>query len=103
MLTAAAALLGLVLIAHASFSNSATYDEAAYLRVAARWWRTGDQSEITRMGSPVLFWKLQQAPLLWLLDRTGRGGWIDDPARHQRELLPVVRVGARGSGCLRLA
>ena len=42
--------------------SSATYDEVAYLRVAARWWRTGDQAEITRMGSPLTFWKLQQAP-----------------------------------------
>ena len=94
LLTAAAALLGLALIVDSSYSSSATYDEAAYLRVAARWWRTGDQSEITRMGSPVLFWKLQQVPVFWALDRTGHGGWIDDPIGHERELLPVVRVGA---------
>ena len=65
--TALAALVGLAPIVDASFSNSATYDEVTYLRVAAHWWRTGDQSEITRMGSPLTFWKLQQAPVLWCL------------------------------------
>jgi hypothetical protein len=94
LLTAAAALAGLALIFDASFSSSATYDEVAYLRVAARWWRTGDQSEITRMGSPLLFWKLQQVPVLWVLDHSGGAGWIDDPIGHQRELLPLVRVGS---------
>jgi hypothetical protein len=90
----AAMLTGLALVVQASYRCSATYDEAAYLRVASRWWRTGDQSEITRMGSPLLFWKLQQAPVLWALDRTGHGGWIDDPAGHERELLPLVRVSS---------
>ena len=70
----------------------------AYLRVAARWWRTGNQAEITRMGSPLTFWKLQQVPVLWLLDHAGRRGWIDDPIGHQRELLPLVRLGSSGSG-----
>ena len=55
-----AALIGLALLFDTCRSNSATYDEIAYLRVAARWWRTGDQDEITRMGSPLTFWKLQQ-------------------------------------------
>ena len=58
------------------------------------WWRTGDQSEITRMGSPLTFWKLQQVPVLWLLDHTGRRAWIDDPIGHQRQLLPMVRVAS---------
>ena len=93
-LTALAALVGLALIVDASFSSSASYDEVAYLRVAARWWRTGDQSEITRMGSPLTFWKLQQAPILWLLDRTGHGDWIDEPIGHQQDLLPLVRLGS---------
>ena len=93
-LVMAAMLTGLALVVQASYRCSATYDEAAYLRVASRWWRTGDQSEITRMGSPLLFWKLQQAPVLWALDRTGHGGWIDDPAGHERELLPLVRVSS---------
>jgi hypothetical protein len=46
------------------------------------------------MGSPVLFWKLQQAPVLWALDQVGRGDWIDDPAAHEPALVPIVRVGA---------
>src|SRR5207249_3121516 len=69
---ALAALAGLTLLADGVGRSSATYDEVAYLRVAARWWRTGDQEAITRMGSPLTFWKLQQAPVLWLLDRFGR-------------------------------
>src|SRR5277367_3747638 len=78
-LTVLAALVGLALIAQESFANSATYDEVAYLRIAAHWWRTGEQAEITRMGSPLLFWKLQQIPVLWLLDRAGHRDWADDP------------------------
>jgi len=93
-LTALAALVGLVLLIDASFASSATYDEVTYLKVAASWWRTGDQSEIARMGSPLTFWKLQQAPVLWLLDRTSHGDWIDDPVDHQQDLLPLVRLGS---------
>jgi Dolichyl-phosphate-mannose-protein mannosyltransferase len=93
-LTALAAIVGLVLIAHESFANSATYDEVAYLRIAARWWRTGDQAEITRMGSPLTFWKLQQTPILWLLDRTGYCDWVNKPIVYQRELLPLVRLSS---------
>ena len=72
LLVAAAAVVGLVPALDAIRQSSATYDEVAYLRVAARWWRTGEQAEITRMGSPLTFWKLQQAPVLWVLDRLGR-------------------------------
>ena len=61
--------------------SSATYDEVMYLQVAARWWRTGEQTRITRAGSPLTFWKLQQVPVLWTLDRLGYGAWIDDPDR----------------------
>ena len=93
-LTALAFVAGLALLADATMKSSATYDEVAYLRVAARWWRTGDEAEITRMGSPLTFWKLQQAPVLWALDRLGHGEWVDDPIRHQRELLPLVRLGS---------
>jgi 4-amino-4-deoxy-L-arabinose transferase-like glycosyltransferase len=93
-LTALAVLSGLALLADASMQSSATYDEVAYLRVAARWWRTGDQTEITRMGSPLTFWKLQQVPVLWLLDHLGRSEWVDDPIGHQRRLLPLVRLGS---------
>ena len=46
------------------------------------------------MGSPLTFWKLQQVPVLWVLDRMGRGPLIDDPIRRQAELLPLVRAGA---------
>jgi hypothetical protein len=93
-LTALAAMVGLALLIDTARASSATYDETAYLRIAARWWRTGDQSEITRMGSPLLFWKLQQAPVLWVLDRLGRREWVDDPSAHERELLPWMRIGA---------
>jgi hypothetical protein len=89
-----AALVGLGLLADSLWRSSATYDEVRYLQVAARWWRTGDQAEITRMGSPLLFWKLQQAPVLWLLDRVGHRAWVDDPLRYQSELLPRVRLGS---------
>src|SRR4051794_16936029 len=90
---AASALLGLALMADQAYRLSATYDEVTHLRVAARWWRTGDQDAITRMGTPVTFWKLQQAPTFWALDRSGRGAWVDDPIRYQADLLPVVRMG----------
>jgi hypothetical protein len=93
-LAALAVIVGLVLLVGASWANSATYDEVAYLRVAARWWRTGDQAEIARMGSPLLFWKLQQAPVLWLFDHVGKRNWVDDPIAHQRDLLPWVRIGS---------
>jgi hypothetical protein len=94
LLTALAVLTGIALAVGAIRNSSATYDEVAYLRIAARWWRTGDQSEISRVGSPLLFWKLQQAPLLWLLDRVGLRQWIDDPIANQRHLLPLVRLGS---------
>lgn len=89
----AAAIVGLWLMADSAARISATYDEVAYLRVACQWWRTGDQTAITRLGSPLTFWKLQQAPALWLLDHSGRSDLIDAPIERQRELLPIVRVG----------
>src|ERR1700720_2154730 len=92
LLVALAVLAGLALLVDASFKSSATYDEVAYLRVAARWWRTGDQAEITRMGSPLTFWKLQQVPVLWALDHTGHRALVDDPIGHQEELLPLMRL-----------
>jgi hypothetical protein len=94
VLVAAAALTGSALLIDAAGWSSATYDEVTYLRVAARWWRTGQQAAITRMGSPLLFWKLQQAPVLWVLDMLGRSELIDDPLVHQAELLPLVRIGS---------
>ena len=97
VVVACAGALGLGLMADSLHRSSATYDEVAYLRIAAEWWRTGRQEAITRMGSPLLFWKLQQAPVLWALDRTGRGAWVDDPIGHQRELLPIVRAWSLGA------
>ncbi|HEX3448704.1 MAG TPA: glycosyltransferase family 39 protein [Isosphaeraceae bacterium] len=94
LLTAAALVVGLTLLVDTVSTSSATYDEVAYLKVAARWWRTGDQSEITRMGSPLLFWKLQQVPVLWALDHLGQGAWVEDPIGNQRQLLPLVRLGS---------
>jgi hypothetical protein len=91
---ALAAVCGLGLLIDGAARSSATYDEVTYLRVAARWWRSGDQVEITRMGSPLTFWKLQQAPVLWILDHTGRRALVDDPIGRQEELLPLVRMGA---------
>jgi hypothetical protein len=90
--TVLAAVVGLGLMAHQAFENSATYDEVAYMRVAARWWRTGDQESITRMGSPLTFWKIQHVPVLWLLDRLGMRPVVDDPIVHQSFLLPLVRL-----------
>src|SRR4051794_30137837 len=94
IVVALAGLLGLGLLVDLTGVGSATYDEVTYLRVAAHWWRTGQQSEITRMGSPLLFWKLQQAPLLWILDHTGHRDWVDDPISHQGELLPFARLAS---------
>lgn len=88
-----AAVVGLSLMADTARSISATYDEVAYLRVAAQWWRTGRQDEITRMGSPLTFWKVQQAPVLWVLDRLGLP-YADAPIAFQARLLPLVRVGS---------
>jgi 4-amino-4-deoxy-L-arabinose transferase-like glycosyltransferase len=90
---ALAALTGLLLLAGQAWENSATYDEVLYLKVAARWWRTGEDGEITRVGSPRTFWKLQQAPVLFAIDRLGHGHWIDHPIGHQADLLPWVRLG----------
>ncbi len=90
---AASALLGMTLIADQAYRLSATYDEATYLRVASRWWRAGEQAEISRMGSPLTFFKIQQAPTLWALDRLGHRDWVDDPIANQAKLLPVVRIG----------
>lgn len=92
--TALAAVLGLGLAADAALRSSATYDEVAYLRIGARWWRGVGQDQMTRMGSPLTFWKWQQAPTLWAIDRAGFGELIDEPIRHQRALLPLIRLGA---------
>lgn len=94
ILVATAAVVGIVLLVDTARMNSATYDEPAYLRVASRWWRTGDQAEITRMGSPLTFWKLQEIPVFAFLDLTGNRKLVDEAIGRQRELLPLVRVGS---------
>lgn len=93
LLVVLSAAIGLGLLASSLGKSSATYDEVTYLRIAADWWRTGEQTSITRMGSPLTFWKIQQAPTLWLLDRLSYGHWIDDPIPYQSKLLPVARAG----------
>jgi hypothetical protein len=89
-----AAVTGLGLMVDSLGRSSATYDEVLYLSVAARWWRTGDQARITRAGSPLSFWKLQQVPMLWVVDRLGHGDWINDPESFEAVLLPPARVAA---------
>ena len=90
---AISAVLGLIIIADQANQMSATYDEVTYLEVGSRWWRTGEQQIITRMGSPLTFWKIQQAPTLWLIDHIGDRSWIDEPITHQAKLLPWIRIG----------
>jgi 4-amino-4-deoxy-L-arabinose transferase-like glycosyltransferase len=89
-----AALAGLGLMVDSLWRSSATYDEVMYLQVAARWWRTGEQIRVTRAGSPLTFWKLQQVPMLWTLDLLGYGPWIDDPKLFEAQLLPLARISA---------
>ena len=92
--TILAGIVGLALVGHSAWISSATYDEVTYLKTAAHWWRTGEQSPISRMGSPVTFWKIQQSlPMSWL-DASGHGDWIDRPIENQSSLLRVVRLGS---------
>ncbi len=89
-----AALVGIGLLAGTISQNGPTYDEPDYVTIAAQWWRTGDQERITRMGSPLTFWKLQQAPALAWLERSGRSPMLDHPENFLPELLPRLRWGA---------
>ncbi len=91
---AAALVAGLTLIFQTILASSATYDETAYLKVASTWLRTGKQESITRMGSPLTFWKLQQVPILLLLDVLNLTDWVDDPIENQSSLLTVIRAGS---------
>ena len=100
-LTAIAVVVGIALVIDTSFSGSATYDEVAYLRVAARWWRTGDQAEITRMGSPLTFWKLEQMSGLFSARSPGPAPMDRRPDRPSAR--PTCRSSDRaraGSGWL---
>jgi 4-amino-4-deoxy-L-arabinose transferase-like glycosyltransferase len=92
--TGAAIVCGLLLMAGAAWRQSATYDEVTYLEVATRWWRTGNTEAISRMGSPLTFWKLQQAPSLALLQALGLHELIDRPIEFQSALVPLVRIGS---------
>jgi hypothetical protein len=94
IVVALAAATGVGLMTDSLLRSSPTYDETMYLQVACRWWRTGDQSRITRGGSPLTFWKLQQLPVLWGLDKLGYGAWIDDPEQFEAQLLPLARASA---------
>ena len=89
-----ACLLGLLLLVDSIRATSATYDEAIYLTIASSWWQTGEQATISRIGSPLLFWKIQQAPLFWILERTGYQHWVQNPIKYQSQLLPLARLGS---------
>jgi hypothetical protein len=93
-IVALAGLVGLALMAHAALVSSATYDEVAYLRIASDWWLKGASSEMTRMGSPVTFFKLQQAPALVVLTVNGLRRVVADPMSHLTTILPAARLGA---------
>ncbi len=45
ILVAAAAVVGMILLLDSIRWSSATYDEVTYLRVAAHWWRTSEQTD----------------------------------------------------------
>jgi hypothetical protein len=94
ILIAAALAVGLALIFQTILASSAAYDETAYLNVASTWYRTGKQESITRMGSPLTFWKLQQVPTLWFLDALNLSAWVDDPIEHQSQVLTAIRAGS---------
>jgi hypothetical protein len=94
LVVACAGAVGIALMGQAATVSSATYDETAYLRIAAAWWRTGQSSEMSRMGSPVTFFKLQAVPAFFVLDRIGLGGLIDRPVVDQPSLLPIVRLAS---------
>jgi hypothetical protein len=94
ILVALAMATGLGLMADSLRRSSPTYDEVMYIQVAAHWWRTGDQSRITGAATPLTFWKLQQVPMLWALDRLGYGAWIDDPVAFEARLLPLTRASS---------
>lgn len=94
ILVVLATMSGLGLMVDSLARSSATYDEVAYLQIAADWWRTGRQERITRMGSPLTFWKIQQAPVLWTLDRVGKRELVDRPTENQAALLPIARLGS---------
>lgn len=90
--TVAALATGLLLGLDSIRAASATYDEVTYVDLAADWWRNGESFEITRMGSPLTFWKWQNAPAMALCDAIGRSEWVDDPDARLTKLLPMSRA-----------
>lgn len=88
------ALIGLGLVWGVIRQNSATYDETAYVRIACQWWKTGDFRGITRMGSPVTFWKWQTTPALVWMELSGRSEWIEKHLEHLPESLVAFRISA---------
>jgi len=89
-----AAAVGLGLLVDTARSISTTYDEVTYLEVANLWWKTGQQDQITRMGSPLTYWKVQIVPTLWLLEHAGYKALTDRPLERQAGLLPALRIAA---------
>lgn len=87
-------IIGLWLLQGIIQANSATYDEVMYVKLACRWWRTGELSDISSMGSPVTFWRWQSALGLAWMDWSGRGLWIDHPLDFISHSLPVLRTSA---------
>lgn len=89
------ASVGLFLLFQIIQANSATYDEVAYTRIACHWWLTGDCEEITRMGSPVTFWKLQTLPALIILEYlVPKSHYLQAPLTYLPDLLPWFRFSA---------
>lgn len=88
------AILGILLMIPVVLKNSATYDEVAYARIACQWYRGESTTEITRMGSPVSFWKVQSLPGLTVLNMLGHAELIKDPHNHLPRLLVWLRFSA---------
>lgn len=88
-------LVGIYLLCGQIRENSATYDEVVYTEIACRWWLTGDSTKITRMGSPVTFWRVQTAPALFLLDNVyDAHDRLENPVENIPNLLPWFRLSA---------
>jgi hypothetical protein len=87
-------MIGLILLNGPIHRNSATYDEVTYYRLAIDWWKTGADESITRMGSPVTFWKWQSLPALIWLDWSGEFNDLHEPLDQLPSLLPVFRLSA---------
>ena len=87
-------IIGLILFNGPIHQNSATYDEVTYYRLAMDWWKTGADESISRMGSPVTFWKWQSLPALIWLEWSGELNDLHEPINQLPTLLPVFRFSA---------